>query len=445
MIRPRHAFTLIELLVVMAVIAILASLMFVSTRDLVHEMKVQKTTGTILAAVATAQQASAARGLAHSVYFNNAIGPEHARWGLGTAHADAPSRIYSLQQILSARVNTNTGSDLRTYNTSNDGLVSASGMVTGAGLVTPLKASITTRGEANLPIDLSMDDMDRGFWRLWSTAPGDQWLMVMGPWQSSTGEWFQPKGGMPCRLTNRTNLNDPNNAGGDDRDVDTWGRPIGRHAEAIPKTTPLVLGKGGIYGLPLDSQGRLLPAQQYAIANDDKAFITGDPKPRWDPYGVALGPRQLFERGTRLLIPSDYPEFRRAVRDIAYNSGPTLASAVVGYNHVAAPWIFGGIRRKEQDPFNNSPAVQCVNAHPDGSLGVDACDPQRLTAPRRFPWAYGNLTALIGIASTACTETDMPNQIPGEPAVYPKPRALQFVTVDSTGILTVERSPSFSN
>jgi prepilin-type N-terminal cleavage/methylation domain-containing protein len=440
----RAGFTLIELLMVLAIIAILGSMIFLSTRDLLAEMKVQKTAGAVISAVSTAQQAAAARGLAYSVYFNNAIGPENPRWALagGSANTnpDAPSRAYTLNQILAARLGTNNGHDIRTFETSNVGLVSRVGIPSGAGLLTPLRGSITDRGEAGLPIDMIQDDFDRGYWRLWSSAPADQWLMVMRPWQSSTGEWFQPKGGMPCRRTNRSNLN--TNPGSDDRDLDSEGRPIGRHAEAIPKTSPMIFGKGGIYGLPLDATGRL-PAGQRAL--DDLVFTSGDPKPRWDPYGVALGPRVMFERGTRLLIPQDYPEFRRFIRERTYNDGPTLASTVVGYNHVAAPWIFGGIRRKDADPYENSPAVQCVNAHPNSTLGVDACDPQRISAPRRFGWALGNLTALVGIASTTVTETDMPDRIPGEAAVYYKPQAILFITVDGTGMLTVERNPAFAN
>ena len=45
MIHPHHrrGFTLIELLMVVAIIAILGSMIFLSTRDLLAEMKVQKT------------------------------------------------------------------------------------------------------------------------------------------------------------------------------------------------------------------------------------------------------------------------------------------------------------------------------------------------------------------------------------------------------------------
>jgi prepilin-type N-terminal cleavage/methylation domain-containing protein len=52
MIHPHHrrGFTLIELLMVVAIIAILGSMIFLSTRDLLAEMKVQKTAGTIVSA-----------------------------------------------------------------------------------------------------------------------------------------------------------------------------------------------------------------------------------------------------------------------------------------------------------------------------------------------------------------------------------------------------------
>jgi hypothetical protein len=39
----------------------------------------------------------------------------------------------------------------------------------------------------------------------------------------------------------------------------------------------------------------------------------------------------------------------------------------------------------------------------------------------------------------------MPDSAPGEPSVYYQPRATLFITVDMTGMLTVERSPAFAN
>ncbi len=350
-----------------------------------------------------------------------------------TTDADAPLRSHTRAEVLSCWFGDR---DIRIRDSSSEGLVPNEGSTNpNIGVTTPNASAITDRGEAALPVDLSQDVLERGRWRLWSAEPANQWVMVMGPWQSSTGEWFQPKGGMLSRKSTA-------NPGGNNPDIDGDNRPIGNHRENFSSAMS-VLGKGGIYGLPLDTDGRL-PNSQLLAANNTVALTPV--APRWDPYGVMIGPRAMFERGTRLLIPQDHPQFRRFVRGArVYNSGPNLSTAVVGYNHVAAPWIFGGTRNRTGSDFNNASAVQNINAHPDRTLGTDGCDPQRLSAPRRFAWALGNLAAIIGIATTQTTETEMPDSAPGEPSVYYQPRATLFITVDMTGMLTVERSPAFAN
>jgi prepilin-type N-terminal cleavage/methylation domain-containing protein len=442
----RHGFTLIELLMVLVIIGILGSLIFLSTRDLLYEMKVQKTATTIVSAVTTAQQAAAVRRLAHSVYFNNAIDPDDPRWSLPMTDPDRPSRRYTRERVLSGWISTGGGFEvadhrIRQYNAQGLMVNAFSGpfVLTTMGATTPSWATLEAnngRGEASLPSDFPESVILAGRWRMWTSAPNQQFLMIMGPWKSSTGEWFQAKGGMPTRKSNAPGNNIT-------PDIDEFNRPIGAHRENLTNN-PGPLGKGGIYGFPLTADGKL-PSGQASAANDTVPTGAGL-IPRWDPYGIALGPRLMFENGTRLLVPQDHPQFRRFARGgRAHANGPSLATATVGFNMIAAPWLYGGTRDRSGSDFNCAPSVQNINAHPDGTLGVDGCDPQRLTAPRRFEWSYGNLTALIGIATTQVVEEPMPDRMVGEAESYYQPRAITFVTVDITGMLSVERSPAFAN
>ncbi|MFM2090572.1 MAG: hypothetical protein RLZZ127_1061 [Planctomycetota bacterium] len=432
----RQAFTLIEILIVMVVIIALSGLVFASTRDLLYQMKVQKTAGAIVAAISQGQQVTVARGLAHSLHFNNSLDPFDPRWnvtGAGAVWPGIPASVHPLWPY-------QTNDFLRDRRW---GSALAWGVVrNNAGL---FAATSSPNFPTQFPVDLGVDPVtgnpraaDGGTWSNWTTDPKAQWMVLMAPWRDASGTWAQAKGGFPV-WKQGGNWNSDNII-----NVDANNRPIA--------VTTKGHAAGGIFGWRPDQAGQL-PAG--AFVNATRLTIDGPPagpggpaitSPHigWDPYGVQLGPRRFFETGTRLMIPQDYPEWRRWTEGGQQETGKSypIASAQIGFLAVQTPWLFGGT-----DPFGtgwsytSSVPAHTLNFFPSGRTSLNHCDPA--AEPGRPSHAFR--TRLIGVATTRTETEAVPNRRSGEPVDYQRPRALLFVSVRDFGEVVVDVRPHFAN
>ncbi|MFM2090150.1 MAG: hypothetical protein RLZZ127_639 [Planctomycetota bacterium] len=416
-LRSAPGFTLVELLVVIVILLLLMGMGFLVSRDLLDRIKVQRTVYQVAQAFDDGRQAAASRSLVHSVFFNN-VDPARTPVWVARSNRDGNGANDPDGQRTSA------GDDRSEYASSRRGY-----------------AHSDPRQIHGVAQDPGATSTDWAGWRptgSWTDEPRHQWMMVMGPWWDPiAGTWYQAKGGMP------THYDEPGRPAENQRyaSVQVARMPDGRD-RALPRGQHHPSWTGGIYGHPLTANGPGTPGWLPDAQRTLKYPYLDDPslRPMWDPYGIALGGRRLFETGTRLMAPGDNPEWREAIR--GNRDGLGIERSMVGYWLYAAPAILGGSDTQGQGGGGGVVgAVNNLNLYPSGRIGANHCNPND-TVPSAQ--AQGRPVAIIGIVGSRLKDARFANPRRSDGSAdydYARPAAQSFVVVWPTGEVRTGESP----
>jgi prepilin-type N-terminal cleavage/methylation domain-containing protein len=379
----RAAFTMIELLVVLSILAILAGLIVVGMGDILHRARVQRSVAAFVQTTNLAQQMAMSYRRVYSIAFNSAKEPGTTSGTTTPLSWEASDRYYG-------KWSSSCTSDL--YHTQT----------------TPAP--------------------------MWSDRPEDQWYALMGPWQDSTGAWYQARGGMPRRDRSAgLRIGDTiSNMDGSDQIGGAFGP-----ANSDPVVAVTGANNSWDIGRPANEYPtvRITPPSDWPTAW------------QWDPYGVQVGPRRFLTRGTRWVARFDCPEWAAvgttgagdAVGSNGRNAGNlTAAFLVANAAHVATG---------RSNATNETAVTTTFNFYPNGMIDRNQCPNVESYAPCGQNFDQTTM-GFVGICSTttrpatfqAFTNTGA-NDTSKPLLSYNRPVAMQWMTLFSNGQVIVNASP----